>query len=47
MSAKHAAYVDRQYVYLTTVDSQIKQIEDENFAQGQANNVIVKDWRNF
>jgi Tfp pilus tip-associated adhesin PilY1 len=40
-------YVDRQHVYLTTIDNQLKQIGDGDFSNGQANNVTVRDWRDF
>lgn len=40
-----SAYVDRQHAYLTTIDNQIVQIGDANFAEGTADNVVLRAWR--
>jgi hypothetical protein len=39
-------YVDRQHVYLTTVDNQVIQVGDEDdFSESSVNNVIMRAWR--
>jgi len=38
-------YVDRRHVYLTTINNEIRQIGDDDFTEGQANNVLLKAWR--
>jgi len=40
-----SVYVDRRHVYLTTINNEIRQIGDDNFTAGQANNVLLKAWR--
>jgi len=43
--ARGSIFVDRQHLYLTTTDNQIKQIGDENFLPGNVNLVVLKSWR--
>ncbi len=45
--ARGSIYVDRQHVYLTTINNQIRQIGEDNFPEGEANNVVLKAWREF
>jgi Tfp pilus tip-associated adhesin PilY1 len=40
-----SVYVDRRHVHLTTINNQIRQIGDDDFTAGQANNVLLKAWR--
>ena len=40
-----SVYVDRRHVYLTTINNEIRQIGDDDFTAGQANNVLLKAWR--
>jgi len=48
-SAKCAdpSIVDRQHIYLTTVDNQIVQIGGEDFAAGTGNRVVLRSWKQF
>ncbi|MBA7524471.1 hypothetical protein ES705_16609 [subsurface metagenome] len=43
--ARGSLFVDRGHVYLTTIDNQIVQIGDGNFAPIDTNKVILKSWR--
>jgi hypothetical protein len=43
--ARGSIYVDRQHVYLTTVNNQIRQFGDDVFPADGANNVVLKAWR--
>ena len=45
--ARGSMFVDRQHVYLTTINNQIRQIGEGNFPPAQANNVDLKAWREF
>jgi Tfp pilus tip-associated adhesin PilY1 len=45
--SRGAIFVDRQHLYLTTIHNDIIQVGDGNFAQGNANNVILRTWRQF
>jgi outer membrane protein assembly factor BamB len=38
-------FVSRGHVYLTTIDNELIQIGDGNFAPVDTNNVILKSWR--
>jgi len=39
-------YVDRQHVYLTTIDNEVVQVGDESdFSEGNVNNVVLRAWR--
>jgi Tfp pilus tip-associated adhesin PilY1 len=40
-------YVDRQHVYLTTLDNQIIQVGNDDFAAGTGNRVVVRSWKQF
>jgi len=40
-------YVDSQHVYLTTIEGDVIQVGDGNFIAGNANNAILKAWRQF
>jgi hypothetical protein len=42
---RSSVYVDRQHVYMTTIDNQVIQVGDEDFSSGNANNVVLKAWR--
>jgi len=44
---RSSLYVDRQHVHLTTIDNQVIQVGDENFSAGNANNVVLKAWRDL
>jgi hypothetical protein len=43
--ARGNLFVNREHVYLTTVDNTIIQVGNNSFAAGGANNVVVRDWR--
>ena len=45
--ARGSIYVDSQHVYLTTIDNQVVQVGDGNFTGGNANNAVLKAWRQF
>jgi hypothetical protein len=40
-------YVDRQHIYLTTIDNQVIQIGGEDFAAGTGNRVVLRSWKQF
>jgi hypothetical protein len=40
-------YVDRQHIYLTTLDNQIIQVGNDDFAAGTGNRVVVRSWKQF
>jgi Tfp pilus tip-associated adhesin PilY1 len=40
-----SVYMDRQHLYMTTVDNKIIQVGDGDFSLGNANNVALKAWR--
>jgi hypothetical protein len=39
--------VDSQHVYLTTIENEVIQVGDGNFIAGDANNAVLKAWRQF
>jgi len=43
--ARGSIYVDRRHVYLTTIDNQLIQIGEDSFPTEEANNVVLKAWR--
>jgi hypothetical protein len=43
--ARGSVFVDREHVYLTTVNNTVIQVGGNTFATGNANNVVVRDWR--
>jgi tRNA threonylcarbamoyladenosine modification (KEOPS) complex Pcc1 subunit len=40
-------YVSRHHIFLSTIDNEIIQVGDEDFSEGNINNVILKSWRKF
>ena len=45
--ARGSIYVDSQHVYLTTIENDVIQVGDGNFIAGNANNAVLKAWRQF
>jgi len=45
--ARGSIYVDSQHVYLTTIENEVIQVGDGNFVAGDANNAVLKSWRQF
>jgi hypothetical protein len=45
--SRGSIYVDSQHLYLTTIEKDIIQIGDGNFIAGNANNAVLKAWRQF
>jgi Tfp pilus tip-associated adhesin PilY1 len=45
--ARGSIYVDNQHVYLTTIENEVIQVGDGNFVAGNANNAVLKAWRQF
>jgi hypothetical protein len=40
-------YVDRQHIYLATIDGQVVQIGGQDFAAGVGNRVVLRSWKQF
>lgn len=40
-------YVSRHHIFLSTIDNEIIQVGDEDFSEGNINNVVLKSWRKF
>jgi hypothetical protein len=45
--ARGSIYVDSQHVYLTTIENEVIQVGDGSFNAGDANNAVLKAWRQF
>jgi hypothetical protein len=43
--ARGSLYVDRQHIYLTTIDNKVVQIGNETFNEGGASNVKLRTWK--